>query len=138
MSSFTLRKGEKLCSRTAVQRLFGNEGKSLMAYPVRAVYRLRPAGGHPVQFLITIPKKRIRHAVDRVTLRRRVREAYRLHRHAVLDDALRHSGQGVDIALVWVANDMAPSSVIVPRVTALLTRIADAACPPPPQEGEEA
>ena len=44
---YTLRKNEKLRSRTAVNRLF-DEGKSLMAFPLRAAYRLREPGENNV------------------------------------------------------------------------------------------
>ena len=122
---YKLNKSEKLRSRTAVEQLFG-EGKSLMAFPLRAVYRLRPRGEAPVQFLITIPKKRIRKAVMRVTLRRRTREAYRLSRNELLAP-LQQLGIGVDIAFVYLDSNPAPYSVISEKVVALLTRIAQAA-----------
>jgi len=122
----TLNKDEKLCSRIAVDRLFG-EGKSLMAFPLRAAYRLRPRGEHPVQFLISIPKKRIRKAVMRVTLRRRVREAYRLSRQELLLEPLEQMGWGVDIAFVYLDSTLAPYSVIDEKMTSLLTRIVRAA-----------
>ena len=123
---YKLRKDEKLCSRTAVNRLF-DEGKSLMAFPLRAAYRLRPRGEHPVQFLITIPKKRIRKAVNRVMLRRRVREAYRLSRRELLQPSLEQSGWGVDVAFIYLDNNPAPYSVIDEKMKSLLTRIAQAA-----------
>lgn len=123
---FKLNKDEKLCSRTAVNLLF-DEGKSLMAFPLRAAYRLRPQGDHPAQFLISIPKKRIRRAVMRVTLRRRVREAYRLTRRDVLMSRLVQSGWGVDIAFVYLDSTPAPYSVIHEKMTLLLQRIAHAA-----------
>ena len=122
---YKLNKSEKLRSRTAVEQLFG-EGKSLMAFPLRAVYRLRPRGETPVQFLITIPKKRIRKAVMRVTLRRRTREAYRLSRHELLAP-LQQLGIGVDIAFVYLDSNPAPYGAISEKVVALLTRIAQAA-----------
>ena len=121
-----LNKDEKLCSRTAVNLLF-DQGKSLMAFPLRAAYRLRPQGEHPVQFLISIPKKRIRRAVMRVTLRRRVREAYRLSRRELLVPELLQSGLGVDIAFVYLDSHPAPYDVIHEKMTALLQRIAKAA-----------
>ncbi len=123
---YKLNKDEKLCSRTAVNLLF-DEGKSLMAFPLRAAYRLRPQGDHPVQFLISIPKKRIRHAVQRVTLRRRVREAYRLTRRELLVPELMQSGCGVDIAFVYLDSIPAPYSTIHEKMTSLLQRIAQAA-----------
>ena len=123
---YKLKKDEKLCSRTAVERVFG-EGKSLMAFPLRAAYRLRPIGDHPVQFLISIPKKRIRKAVGRVTLRRRVREADRLNRRELLTPVLEQCSQGVDVAFVYLDTGPAPYSVINEKMCLLLQRIAQAA-----------
>ena len=133
---FKLKKDEKLCSRTAVDLLFG-EGKSLMAFPLRAAYRLRPRGEHPVQFLISIPKKRIRHAVGRVTLRRRVREAYRLNRRELLQVPLGETGWGVDIAFVYLDSSLAPYSVINEKMISLLNRIAQAAAQEEPTVNQE-
>lgn len=123
---YKLNKTEKLTSRTAIERLFG-EGKSLMAFPLRAAYRLREPGDAPVQFLISIPKKRIRRAVNRVLLRRRTREAYRLNRRELLTPTLLQQGIGVDIAFVYLDNTPAPYSVINEKMTSLLQRIARAA-----------
>lgn len=133
---FKLKKDEKLCSRTAVDLLFG-EGKSLMAFPLRAAYRLRPRGEHPVQFLISIPKKRIRHAVGRVTLRRRVREAYRLNRRDLLQAPLGETAWGVDIAFVYLDSSLAPYSVINEKMISLLNRIAQAAAQEQPTVDQE-
>ena len=121
---YKLNKDERLTSRTAINLLF-DQGKSLMAFPVRAAYRLRPAGDHPVQFLISIPKKRIRKAVNRVTLRRRIREAYRLNRRDLLLPHLTDCG--VDIAFVYLDSTPAPYDIINEKVTLLLSRIAAAA-----------
>ena len=133
---YKLHKDEKLCSRTAVNMLF-DEGKSLMAFPLRAAYRLRPAGEHPAQFLISIPKKRIRKAVQRVTLRRRVREAYRLTRRDLLLPELQRAGWGVDIAFVYLDSNPAPYSVIHEKMTSLLQRIAQAAAEQQPTDQPE-
>lgn len=96
---------------------------SVMAYPWRAVWRVNTRRtGSVAQFLITVPKKRLRHAVDRVTMRRRMREAYRLGR-----DALTAS-QPVDIAFIYVADTITPYeptrralSKILARISATLT-----------------
>ena len=122
---YTLRKNEKLRSRTAVNRLF-DEGKSLMAFPLRAAYRLRDPGDNNVQFLVTIPKKRIRKAVNRVTLRRRVRESYRLARRELLTPVLEAHDTGVDIAFVYLDRVPAPYAVIQEKMALLLSRIAQA------------
>lgn len=112
-----LYKREKLCSVTAIERLFAvrcGKGQSVsdqwgdirvaISYPLRMVYGDNPGrGGAPVRFLISIPKKRLRRAVDRVTMRRRVREAYRQVRGDIAD--INDADPKFDVAFVYVANE---------------------------------
>ena len=127
MKGLRLYKTEKLCSRTAVSLLF-EQGHSSIAFPLRAVYRLHEPGKEsPAQFLITIPKKKIRHAVDRVLLRRRTREAYRLWRRSLLYPALLQTELGADIAFIYLDKEPTDYALIEDRMKQLLTRIAQAA-----------
>ena len=86
----TLRKSAKLRHRTLVNTLF-QKGKSVYSGPLRITFRPLseeeltasfrgevPDMLGPVQMMITVPKKKRRHAVDRVLMRRRIREAFRL------------------------------------------------------------
>ena len=132
---YKLNKSEKLRSRIAIDHLF-DDGVSLMAFPLRAAFRLRPRGENPVQFLISIPKKRIRKAVNRVTLRRRTREAYRLNRNELLLAQLEQLDLGVDIAFVYLDSKPAPYSVINEKMVHLLNRIAQAATEQQPPSDE--
>lgn len=107
-----LYKKEKLCSVVAIDQLFGNGGAefSRLAYPLRAIARnnVRRSSDAPLAFLISVPKKRLRHAVDRVTMRRRIREAYRL-------SPLRQRTPGalrLDVAFVYVADKPLPYSAV--------------------------
>ncbi len=133
---YKLHKEEKLCSRTAINNLF-DEGKSLMAFPLRAAYRLRPSGQQPVRFLISIPKKRIHKAVERVLLRRRTRESYRLNRNQLLVPALQQADCGVDIAFVYLDKTPAPYQVIDEKMISLLERIAMAAADHSPEPSQQ-
>ncbi|MDE6742005.1 MAG: ribonuclease P protein component, partial [Muribaculaceae bacterium] len=94
---FTLRKSAKLRHRTLVQELF-QKGRSVYSGPLRITFRALskdelegsfreavPDLMGPVQFMITVPKKKRRHAVDRVLMRRRIREALRLQWHPLKD-----------------------------------------------------
>ena len=125
-----------MCSRTAINNLF-DEGKSLMAFPLRAAYRLRPSGQQPVRFLISIPKKRIHKAVERVLLRRRTRESYRLNRNQLLVPALQQADCGVDIAFVYLDKTPAPYQVIDEKMISLLERIAKAAADHSPEPSQQ-
>lgn len=107
--------------------LLFEQGHSSIAFPLRAVYRLHEPGKEsPAQFLITIPKKKIRHAVDRVLLRRRTREAYRLWRRNLLYPTLLQTGQGADIAFIYLDKEPADYALIEERMKQLLLRIAQA------------
>ena len=122
--SLRLYKKEKLCSPTAVEILFGPGGAefSRLSYPLRAVARNNPRrrSDAPVAFLITVPKKRLRHAVDRVTMRRRIREAYRLHHHDYpVPEDLR-----IDLAFVYVANTLTPYADVERAMIHILKRLA--------------
>lgn len=102
MKQFGLYKKDKLCARLAIDSLFAHADISSLSYPVRMVARhnARRHSDAPVAFLISIPKKRLRHAVDRVLMRRRIREAFRLNRHQYhFDGRARY-----DVAFIYVAD----------------------------------
>jgi ribonuclease P protein component len=124
LTRFRLYKKEKLCSQIAINQLFApgaDDTKSTLAYPLRAVWREnnRRHSDAPIQFLISIPKKRLRHAVDRVTMRRRVREAYRLNHQQ-----LEVKGVKIDVAFIFVGAKLIEYSAVERAVKKILTQIA--------------
>ena len=122
-----LYKSEKLCSRTAISKLF-SDGRSVSAFPLRAVIRMEENTGHRqhARFMISVPKKKIRKAVGRVLLRRRVREAYRLNRELLLP-VLERCGMSVDIAFLYMDTNIANYQVIEAKMKAMLGKMADIA-----------
>lgn len=119
MPEFGLDKSEKLCSRIAIDRLFMS-GSSTIAYPLRMVYTESDRQyGAPVQFFISIPKKRIRKAVGRVLMRRRIREAYRLNRSFIPDLA----GKKLNVAFIYIANELVEYSRVERKMQKLLSSI---------------
>ena len=124
MKPLALPKNQRLCSSKAIDALF-SKGQSTIAYPLRAVYHLQPAipGEPQARFMITVPKKKIRHAVGRVLVRRRIREAYRLNRHLIFPN-LETSGKTVDLALVYLSTDIADYHNIEKCMQSILSLIA--------------
>ena len=123
MNDFRLPKPAKLCSQTAIDRLFAQRDvKAALAYPLRAVWgdNLKRERGDAVQFLASVPKKRLRHAVDRVTIRRRIREAYRLNRQKYFPETL---SAPVDIMFVYVGNTPEPYAKVEGAMKRLLHKI---------------
>lgn len=123
VKSLRLYKKERLCSEIALGQLFarGAGSRGAVAYPLRAVWRdnARRGSDAPVAFVISIPKKRLRHAVDRVLMRRRVREAYRLCR----PDFPVAEGRRIDVAFVYVADELKPYADVDRAVRRLMSKI---------------
>ncbi len=125
MGSLNLNKSEKLCSQTAIDALFAARtgAKGALAYPLRLVRAQRHSPSRPgaalVQFLISVPKKRLRHAVDSVLMRRRIREAYRLNRHLIPSTA----ELPLDIAFIYVGSTLTSYARIERAMARLLSSL---------------
>lgn len=135
---FLLRKSARLHHRSLVEGLF-SRGKSIYDGPLRLTYRSLsgemlentfcchvPEGIGKVQVMVTIPKKMRRHAVDRVLMRRRVREAFRLN-SLPLRVAVGRSDEmrTLSLGFIYRAKENLPYSEVerrVKRLIALLIR----------------
>ncbi len=111
---FTFSRHERLKSRTLIGRLF-REGNSFVAYPLRVVWLPMDADTRQAvsmedaraQLAISVPKRVFKTAVDRNRLKRRIREAYRLHKH-LLYDKLTTGDRFAALMLVYVAKEDLP------------------------------
>ena len=134
--TLTFPKSERLRLQALVDPLF-REGKSLFEYPMRLVYRplsaeelersfriCVPDGIAPLQVMITVPKKKRRHAVGRVLMRRRIREGWRLQRRRLReaveqDPALRT----LSVAIIYAADTNIDSSRIHAKIEKLINKL---------------
>lgn len=119
-------KKERLCSKYDIDRLFPdtktNPGKEhpfrAMAYPWRAVWLPSRIEAPFHRILLMVPKKRLRHAVDRVTMKRRFREAYRQLRNDFPCET------AADIAFIYVASAPTPYSATQKSITRLFEAVS--------------
>ncbi|MDE5584761.1 MAG: ribonuclease P protein component [Muribaculaceae bacterium] len=141
---FTLRKSAKLRHRTLIQELF-RKGKSVYSGPLRVTFRALsdddlkgsfreavPDLLGPLQFMITVPKKKRRHAVDRVLMRRRIREAFRLQWHPLkkmiqADPDIRT----LSLAIVYMDTENSEMQAISSAVGSALTKVRKKLYPQP-------
>ena len=133
-------KEQRLCSLKQTEALFAGSGVSFSAFPIRAVFitdskesknpvsdsteLLTTKSVSPCQILVSVGKRKFKHAVDRNRAKRQVREAWRLNR-----DILADSPHHYHLAFIWLANEPQPSDILHRKVKNLLHRIVESATP---------
>ena len=120
----TFTKRERMTSHLLMEALFENgSSQSVSAFPLRAVYQTieRHSDHGPAQILISVPKKRFKHAVDRNKVKRQVREAYRKNKHLL--GGYVSEGKQLLIAFVWLSDKHCTSAEVEKRVVSLLLKM---------------
>lgn len=127
MKKLTLPRVARLKSQKAIDRLFmqGRARKEnpgvfhALSYPLRVCSvgsEKRDDGYEGVRIMISVPKKKVRHAVDRVKVRRRVREAWRL-------SGQRENLGRKDVALIYVADKVESYWRINDAIKKIITKL---------------
>lgn len=108
---FKFTKEERVTGDKRIETLF-TEGRSFMAYPFRVVYlETVHSPATPLSILISIPKKRLKSAVDRNRMKRLVREAYRLNKNLIEDALLLKEGH-IDVAFIYVKDELSDFATV--------------------------
>ena len=118
-----LPKSERLSSLTAVRRLFA-DGASGFVYPFRYMVLKSESTTPTVEVLFSVPKRNHKRANKRNTLKRRMREAYRLN-NDTLHAAIAEHGKEVDIAFVYSSKELLPYKTIEHAVRRILAEVAE-------------
>ena len=85
----------------------------------------RTAREPQTQLLISVPKRCLKHAVDRNKVKRLVREAYRNNRQLLTDVLSGQPDTAIAIAFIWLDNHVADATLVETRVKNILQRIGE-------------
>ena len=110
---YSLKSHERLKSKKQIGQLFDN-GKSQFVYPFKLFFFIETQETQedwPVKFSVSIPKKKIKGAVQRNLLKRRTREAYRLHK-LPLDAAFSKNQYKISLMFVYLEKEIKKYDVL--------------------------
>jgi ribonuclease P protein component len=112
----TFRKSERLSAKKDIEELFNN-GSYFYLYPFKVIY-LKNTQPELNQVLFSVPKRNFKKAADRNLLKRRMREAYRLHKHLLLT-----TPQILSIAYIYTSKEIVDYQTIANQLKESLSRI---------------
>lgn len=125
---YTFKKPEHLCLKKDIETLFSAGSSSMSVFPLRATFRQieYPGQGPKVKVLLSVSKRKLHHAVDRVRAKRQIREAYRLQKHMLWDQM--PEGMALHIAFIWLADRPMKSAQVHRSIHRLLHHITEKNC----------
>ena len=113
----TFSKKERIVSKKLMETLFEKGDSQAVTMSID-----RPQGGAPAQVLISVPKKRFKHAVDRNRVKRQVREAFRHHKETIYGHMA--TDRQLLVAFIWLSDRHYVSAEVEQRVSKILQKIA--------------
>lgn len=128
--AFAFSKNERVCRKKNVETLFkGKESRSLVAFPLRAVFVTEDTECKEdcpqAQVLVSVSKRRLRHAVDRNRAKRLIRETYRKARHILIDGNVLAEKQRITIAFLWIDSHLYDYNHVEKAMFNILHRIRE-------------
>lgn len=116
-------KKERLHYKPAITQLFQIK-EGAFAFPFKIVYiQHSQAQSTAPQVLITVSKRNFKRASDRNWIKRRIREAYRLHKHLLANEQALYAIKY--LAIVYVAKEKIPFKQIEKKIIYLLTLLKE-------------
>lgn len=117
-TSFSFPKSQRLKSRKSIEELF-KSGSSFYLPPITLKYYHSGITSQH-QVLFAVPKKYHKKAVNRNLIKRRLREAYRHHKHI-----LSELNQGYLLGFLYLSSEIPSYASVELKLIQLLQRLAD-------------
>lgn len=114
----TYNKYEKLKSQKTIEQLF-LDGKSVSAYPLRLVY-LKHNNSRKVG--VSVSKRNFKRAVDRIRIKRLLREAYRINKTLLINNEINNYA----LMILYLGKDLPDFKSVNNKMKAILTKFTGA------------
>jgi ribonuclease P protein component len=122
---YTFKKEERLCNKRLLEQLFSS-GSSFLCYPFRVSWLQATLPEQvAVQVVFAVAKKRYRRAVDRNLIKRRTREAYRLHKQELLYAALQEQDKQIVLSINYIGKEINDYALMEKKMVKLLGQLSE-------------
>lgn len=118
----SLKKKERLSGRTEIGRLF-KEGNAFNCKPFRVVFiESNNEDLGSVAIAISVPKKNFKRAVKRNLIKRRIREAYRLNKSALIQ-SLNNQNKKISLLIIYTGREIPDYQLVESKIIVTLQRL---------------
>jgi len=123
----TFSKNERLCSKILIDEIF-EKGKKIKSFPFIMTYLPISTENcdweNQAKIVISVPKKKVKLAVNRNVLKRRIKEAYRLNKKSFYT-ILKEKNTHLALFLVYIGKENESFTYLEKKLKLLLTDLQD-------------
>ncbi|MDX9891280.1 MAG: ribonuclease P protein component [Bacteroidales bacterium] len=121
----TFSKSERICSNKIIKDLFAHNN-SIFSYPFKCYFKIESSDNqkNEVKIVVSVSKKIFKRAVDRNLIKRRSKEAYRLHKQNLLNAINGSENKKISILFVYIGKEILDYLPIERGVCSLLEMIS--------------
>jgi len=106
----TFRKCDRLKSSLEIEVLY-RENQFVVSYPLKCYYQFSETTENSchicgIRAAFAVPKKIFKHAVDRNTIKRRMREAFRLNYKKIFEEFITQNDKQLKLFFIYVGKEM--------------------------------
>ena len=120
-------KEERLCSRKTIDFLFtANDKVKFTEFPFMVIAKesVNDDQKFPAQMMVSVSKRKIRLAVNRNLMKRRMKEAYRLHKNEFYE-SLKTQNKELILCFIFLGNKPVSYELIEQKIIVLLNRLTE-------------
>lgn len=132
----TFTKQERLSGKIAINRLF-NAGHSFFLYPYLIYYihnQIPAKDSVGCRFLVSVSKKKHKHAVKRNQIKRRIKEAIRLNKPEI---SAACNNKYYDFGVVYVSTDVMPYDFLASKLLKAFKNFSEISHNPAPEKKQQ-